>query len=107
VTLDQSPSAGEAGPVHLSYISVTLGILIAVTCAWYCRRLAADKRRSVPLWTLLGFVLTVVAVPVLVLLPEARREGDARRGEEARGTADARAAATEDVPEGDGEGGGA
>jgi hypothetical protein len=55
--------------VGLTYVSVTIGIVIAVACAWYCRRLALEKRRNVLLWTILGFVLTVVAVPVLVLLP--------------------------------------
>lgn len=53
----------------LTYVSVTIGIVIAVACAWYCRRLALEKRRNALLWTVLGFVLTVVAVPVLFLLP--------------------------------------
>jgi hypothetical protein len=55
--------------VGLTYISVTIGVAIAAWCAWYCRRLAAEKGRNVVLWTILGLVLTVVAVPVLVLLP--------------------------------------
>ena len=54
---------------YLTYISVTIGLAIALACAWYCRRLATEKGRGVVRWTLLGFVLTVVAVPVLVLLP--------------------------------------
>ncbi len=53
----------------LTYISASIGVAIAVLCAWYCRRLAHEKRRSAALWTVLGLVLTVVAVPVLVLLP--------------------------------------
>jgi hypothetical protein len=63
--------------VNLTYISVTIGVAIAVWCAWYCRHLAAAKGRNVLVWSVLGFVLTVVAVPVLVLLPLApdEREG--------------------------------
>ncbi len=53
----------------LTYISAAVGIAIAVACAWYCRRLALEKGRNAVLWVLLGFVLTVVAVPVLILLP--------------------------------------
>jgi len=53
----------------VSWFSVTIGLVIAVLCAWYCRRLAATKGLNVPLWTVLGFVFTVLAVPVLVLLP--------------------------------------
>ena len=63
-------ATGDGG---LTYVSATIGIVIAVACAWYCRRLALEKRRNVPLWTVLGFVLTVVAVPVLFLLPAANR----------------------------------
>lgn len=55
--------------MDLSYISVAIGLAIAVACAWYCHRLARAKGRGVLRWTVLGFVLTVVAVPVLVLLP--------------------------------------
>jgi ABC-type proline/glycine betaine transport system permease subunit len=55
--------------VDLSYISVVIGLAIAVACAWYCRRLAREKGRGVTRWTVAGCVLTVVAVPVLVLLP--------------------------------------
>lgn len=56
--------------MQLTVVSVTIAVLIAIACAWYCRRLAREKRRSAPLWTLLGLVLTIIAVPVLVLLPE-------------------------------------
>lgn len=52
-----------------TFISVTIGVAIALWCAWYCRRLAVEKGRNVLLWTLLGLVLTVVVVPVLVALP--------------------------------------
>lgn len=52
-----------------TFISVTIGVAIALWCAWYCRHLAVEKGRNVLLWTLLGLVLTVVAVPVLVVLP--------------------------------------
>ena len=55
--------------MHLTYISVAVALAIAVACAWYCHRLALEKARNVVLWTILGLVLTVVAVPVLVLLP--------------------------------------
>jgi hypothetical protein len=55
--------------VELTIISATIGVAIALACAWYSRRLALEKGRRVLLWTLLGLVLTVVAVPVLVLLP--------------------------------------
>lgn len=65
--------------MNLTIVSATIGITIAVACAWYCRRLAVEKRRGVLLWTLLGFVLTIVAVPVLVLLPSA--PSDAASGE--------------------------
>ena len=57
--------------MQLTVISATIGVAIALACAWYCRRLALEKGRRVLLWTLLGLVLTVIAVPVLVLLPEA------------------------------------
>ena len=56
--------------MQLTVISATIGVAIALACAWYCRRLALEKGRRVLLWTLLGLVLTVIAVPVLVLLPE-------------------------------------
>ena len=52
-----------------TFISVTIGVAIALWCAWYCRHLAVEKGRNVLLWTLLGLVLTVVVVPVLVVLP--------------------------------------
>lgn len=55
----------------LTYISAAIGIAIAVACAWYCHRLALEKRRNALLWTVLGLVLTVVAVPVLFMLPAA------------------------------------
>jgi hypothetical protein len=55
--------------VDLSYISVAIGLAIAVACAWYCRRLAHEKGRGVKRWTVAGLALTVLAVPVLVLLP--------------------------------------
>ncbi len=56
--------------MQLTVISATIGVAIALACAWYCRRLALEKGRRVLLWTVLGLVLTVIAVPVLVLLPE-------------------------------------
>lgn len=86
----------------LTYISVTIGVAIAVWCAWYCRRLAAEKCRSVVLWTLLGFVLTVVAVPVLVLLPAAREAGaeDAAHGAPSIADGPERAASVDDASEG-------
>ena len=55
--------------MELTIISATIGIAIALACAWYCRQLASEKGRNVLLWTLLGLLLTVIAVPVLVLLP--------------------------------------
>ena len=55
--------------MQLTVISATIGVAIALACAWYCRRLALEKGRRVLLWALLGLVLTVIAVPVLVLLP--------------------------------------
>ena len=58
---------------------MTIAIVIAVACALYCRRLAVEKGRNVLLWTVLGFAVTVIAVPVLVLLPEARSAADARQ----------------------------
>ncbi len=64
----------------LTYISVAIGVAIAVWCAWYCRRLAAEKGYNVLLWTILGLVLTVVAVPVLVLLQAGAEEADASPG---------------------------
>lgn len=57
--------------MHLTVVSVAVGVAIALACAWYCRRLALGKGRSTLLWTALGVVLTVVAVPVLILLPSA------------------------------------
>jgi ABC-type proline/glycine betaine transport system permease subunit len=54
--------------LQLTIISATIAVAIAVVCAWYCRRLALEKGRNVLLWTVLGFALTVIAVPVLVLL---------------------------------------
>jgi ABC-type microcin C transport system permease subunit YejE len=57
--------------VHLTIISATIGIAIALACAWYCRRLALEKGRNVVVWTLLGLFLTILAAPVLVLLPSA------------------------------------
>lgn len=60
--------------MYLSYVSATIGVVIAVACAWYCRRLAARKGRSVPFWTVAGLVLTVVAVPVLYLAPAAGQD---------------------------------
>ena len=56
--------------MQLTAISATIGVAIALACAWYCHRLALEKGRRVLLWTVLGLVLTVIAVPVLVLLPE-------------------------------------
>jgi hypothetical protein len=55
--------------VELTIISATIGIAIALACAWYCRRVALEKGRNAVLWAVLGFALTVIAVPVLVLLP--------------------------------------
>jgi len=63
--------------VHLTYISATIAIGIAILCAWYCRRLALEKGRRVLPWIVLGLILTVVAVPVLVLLPAAGGETSA------------------------------
>ncbi len=57
--------------MYLSPVSVAIGVAIAVACALYSRRLAVEKGRNALLWSVLGFVLTVVAVPVLVLLPSA------------------------------------
>lgn len=66
----------------LTYISVAIGLAIAVACAWYCRRLAGEKGRNVLVWTVLGFVLTVVAAPVLVLLPAAQASSTQESGED-------------------------
>ena len=55
--------------MDLSSVSVAIGLAIALACAWYCRRLATEKGRGVTRWTLAGLALTIVAVPVLVLLP--------------------------------------
>jgi hypothetical protein len=68
--------------VELTAISVTIGVVIALACACYCRRLALEKGHNVVLWTLLGLVLTVIALPVLVLLPPAHgAAGEAPRGD--------------------------
>jgi len=71
---------GRGGTVGLTYISVAIGVAIALWCAWYCRRLAAEKGYNVLLWTVLGLVLTVLAAPVLVLLPDAAEEGATSSG---------------------------
>jgi hypothetical protein len=79
--------------VDLTIASATIGIAIALACAWYCRRLALHKGRNVLAWTVLGFVLTVIAVPVLVLLsdvagrpgPEEEAEAVAPEATAARG----------------------
>ena len=62
--------------LELTVISATIGVAIALACAYYCRSLAVEKGRNVVLWTLLGLVLTVIAVPVLVLLPVVGRGAD-------------------------------
>ncbi len=58
----------------LSGFSLVLGLAIALWCGWYCRHLAPEKGRRRSLWTVLGVVLNVVAVPLLLALPPAGLE---------------------------------
>lgn len=39
-------------------------------CAFICNQLAKSKNRDVTAWTILGFLFSVIAVVVLLVLPK-------------------------------------
>ncbi|MEM9717082.1 MAG: hypothetical protein AAF826_11250 [Pseudomonadota bacterium] len=45
-------------------------VLVAIILAVACALIARNKGRSVVLWTILGFIFPVIALVIILLLPD-------------------------------------
>jgi hypothetical protein len=53
----------------MNAFSSIIGLIVAIICAIVCRNIAAGKGRGPTLWAILGFLFSIIALIVILILP--------------------------------------
>jgi hypothetical protein len=54
----------------MSAVSSIVGLIVAIVCAVVCRNIATTKGRGPTLWAILGFLFSLIALIVILILPK-------------------------------------
>jgi hypothetical protein len=57
-----------------------LGIAVGIVFAYLCHKIAVGKGRGPILWAVLGFLFPIIALIIILLLPEKNRPAAAEGG---------------------------